>query len=70
MQVGELNWNQTVMMGDYDAGDHIYQFEESQVPRGSLTLGKYTMKTVFMDTHGSYLWAGLNHFEVTKKGLD
>lgn len=44
--VGELCWEQVVEMGDFDAGDHSYQFEESEVPRGTLTLGQYRMKTV------------------------
>lgn len=25
---------------------------------------RYVMKTVFMDAHGQYLWAGVNAFEV------
>lgn len=64
--VGELCWDQVVEMGDYDAGEHTYDFEESAVPRGTLTLGQYRMKTVFMDIHGQYLWAGLHNFNVVK----
>lgn len=65
--VGELSWTQTCVLGDRDAGEHIYQFEESQVPRGALFLGDYTMKTVFMDAHGSYLWAGISYYRVVRK---
>jgi hypothetical protein len=62
--VGELSWDQTVMMGSFEAGEHEYNFSESAVPTGNLTRGKYQMQTVFMDVHGQYLWAGLNQFEV------
>ena len=62
--VGELSWDQTVMMGDFEAGEHEFEFAQSAVPTGKLTLGKYCMKTVFMDAHGQYLWAGVNAFEV------
>lgn len=44
--VGELCWDQVVEMGDFGAGEHSYAFEESEVPRGTLTLGQYRMKTV------------------------
>lgn len=44
--VGELCWDQVVEMGDYAAGEHSFAFEESPVPRGTLTLGQYRMKTV------------------------
>jgi hypothetical protein len=62
--VGELSWDQTVMMGSFEAGEHEYRFPESTVPTGTLTRGRYQMKTVFIDAHGKYLWAGLNQFEV------
>ena len=52
------------------SGVHSYQFEESQVPKGSLSMGKYEMKTIFMDSHGQYLWAAVNSFEVMKKVVD
>eukprot|EP00892_Ulva_mutabilis_P010747 jgi/Ulvmu1/8044/UM004_0281.1 len=66
--VGELCWEQVVPMGDFDAGEHTFEFEESEIPRGTLTLGQYRMKTVFMDVHGQYLWAGLHNFQVVKPG--
>ena len=44
--VGELCWDQVVEMGDYDAGEDVFEFEESEIPRGTLTLGQYRMKTV------------------------
>jgi hypothetical protein len=66
--VGELCWDQTVIMGNFDAGTHTFKFEESQVPTGTLTLGDYRMKTVFMDVHGTYLWAGVNDFRVVRRG--
>lgn len=44
--VGELCWEQVVPMGDFDAGEHVFEFEESAIPRGTLTLGQYRMKTV------------------------
>jgi hypothetical protein len=65
--VGELSWEQIVLMGDFAKGTHEYTFEASQVPKGTLTLGKYRMKTVFMDVHGQYLWAGLNEFRVVRE---
>lgn len=64
--VGELSWEQTVIMGDYEAGEHEYSFNEGSVPVGMLNLGQYRMKTVFMDAHGQYLWAGMHNFKVTK----
>lgn len=67
--VGELSWEQVVLMGDYDAGEHEYAFVESKVPFGMLNLGQYRMKTVFMDAHGQYLWAGVHNFQVTKPEL-
>jgi hypothetical protein len=65
--VGELSWDQTVMMGDFEAGEHQFVFAESTVPTGKLTLGEYCMKTVFMDAHGQYLWAGVNTFQVVAR---
>ena len=62
--VGELSWDQTVAMGDFSAGEHEFSFAESTVPTGKLTAGRYVMKTVFMDVHGQYLWAGVNTFQV------
>jgi hypothetical protein len=62
--VGELSWDQTILMGDFEAGEHEYKFEASTVPTGKLSLGRYIMKTVFMDGHGQYLWAGVNAFQV------
>ena len=62
--VGELSWDQTVLMGDYEEGEHTFEMPESTVPTGKLTLGRYVMKTVFMDDSGAYLWAGVNIFKV------
>lgn len=62
--VGELSWDQTVLIGDLPAGEHEFTFAEGTVPTGTLTRGRYCMKTVFMDAHGQYLWAGLNQFEL------
>lgn len=64
--VGELSWEQVTLMGDCEAGDHEYAFVESKVPFGVLNLGQYRMKTVFMDAHGQYLWAGVHNFRVIK----
>lgn len=65
--VGELSWEQTVVMGNFDAGEHAFAFERSAVPTGTLTLGEYRMKTILMDVHGSYLWAGVNDFRVVRR---
>lgn len=62
--VGELSWDQTVMMGDFPSGPHAFQMPSSTVPTGKLTVGRYWMKTVFMDARGTYLWAGVNTFKV------
>jgi hypothetical protein len=67
--VGELSWEQVVVMGDFSTGEHEFSFAESRVPVGPLSLGQYRMKTVFMDMHGKYLWAGVHNFQVIKPEL-